>query len=183
VVRTNAKQREKHILFEPPPSPLPEPDGTAISAREWTDALARARELALTQQSLTGSYSGDSTLELASSQIPSPAGSTIGPTTVGGGGGPTVVALTATAGGDMNGLLHQSAFYSPSIGGGGDPAAIDGVNVPMGTRAVNMRGGGGGAAPAPPGPGADEAAEAERGNKGRKRFSRRQSKGGLAAVF
>jgi hypothetical protein len=99
-----------------------------------------------------------------------------------------VVALTATAGGEMNHLPHMShrpasstAFYASSAVGA-DGVTIDGVNVPMGSRAtINMRGGG---APAPPGPGMDEAeAEAARGNKGRKRFSRRQSKGGLAAVF
>jgi hypothetical protein len=174
-------QREKHILFEPAPSPLPEPDGTAISAREWTDALARARELALTQQSLTGSYSGDSTLELASSQMPSPSGSTIAQQST---GGPAVVALSATAGGDMN-HFSQSASTSYYVNGvAADGVSIDGVNVPMGARAtINMRGGAGGAAPAPPGPGMDEAEAEARGNKGRKRFSRRQSKGGLAAVF
>ncbi len=104
------------------------------------------------------------------------------------------MALTATAGGDQSHhphLLHHpshvtaqpsAAFYASSAVADGGGATIDGVNVPMGSRAtVNMRGGG---APAPPAPGVDEAdAEAARGSKGRKRFSRRQSKGGLAAVF
>jgi hypothetical protein len=111
--------------------------------------------------------------------MPSPAGSTIGPS------GPAVVALTATAGdlGHSHLLHHPSstastAFYA-SNAVAADGATIDGVNVPMGSRAtMNMRGGGA-PAPAP----ADEAEDGARANKGRKRFSRRQSKGGLAAVF
>jgi 3-phosphoinositide dependent protein kinase-1 len=95
------------------------------------DTLARARELALTQQSLTGSYSGDSALDMSSSRISSPGGSSFG-------------------GGD-NGYF-------------GSDTALDGVNIPSTSRLRK-----------------EEDAESLR--KGRKRFSRRQSKGGLAAVF
>lgn len=97
------------------------------------DILARARELALTQQSLTGSYSGDSALDMSSSRISSPGGSSFG-------------------GGADNGYF------------GGPDTALDGVNIPSTSRLRK-----------------EEDAESLR--KGRKRFSRRQSKGGLAAVF
>jgi len=120
--------RDKHILFEPPPSPPPEPDGTAVVASEWMVVIDRARELAIAQQSFTGSYSGDSTFNDLSSQISSPTGSTLGGTEFAGEG------------------------------------ALDGVNIPS---AIRLR--------------KDDDAESLR--KGRKRFSRRQSKGGLAAVF
>jgi 3-phosphoinositide dependent protein kinase-1 len=162
-------QREKHILFEPPTSPLPEPDGTAIVAQEWLDSLAKAKELAITQQSLTGSYSGDSTLELSSSQIPSPAGSTLG-------GGPTGLgAVAASSSADhlhLHHLHHQhpaTAFYT--AGAAADAVSLDGVNVPTGSRGTAAAGG----------LRANDDADSLR--KGRKRFSRRQSKGGLAAVF
>ena len=111
-----------------PPSPPPEPDGTAVIVSEWLGAIDRARELAITQQSYNGSYSGDSTFNDLSSQISSPTGSTLGGADFGGDG------------------------------------ALDGVNIPS---AVRLR--------------KDEDTESLR--KGRKRFSRRQSKGGLAAVF
>jgi 3-phosphoinositide dependent protein kinase-1 len=90
--------------------------------------IDRARELAIAQQSFTGSYSGDSTFNDLSSQISSPTGSTLGGTEFGGDG------------------------------------ALEGVNIPS---AIRLR--------------KDDDAESLR--KGRKRFSRRQSKGGLAAVF
>ena len=95
---------------------------------EWLGAIDRARELAITQQSYNGSYSGDSTFNDLSSQISSPTGSTLGGADFGGDG------------------------------------SLDGVNIPS---AVRLR--------------KDEDSESLR--KGRKRFSRRQSKGGLAAVF
>jgi hypothetical protein len=78
---------------------------------------------------MNGSYSGDSALDMSSSRISSPGGSSFG-------------------GGD-NGYFGSD---------------IEGVNIPSTSRLRK-----------------EEDAESLR--KGRKRFSRRQSKGGLAAVF
>jgi 3-phosphoinositide dependent protein kinase-1 len=114
-------------------SPPPEPDGTAIATAEWLETLVRARDLGYTQQSISGSYSGESAMEL-SSQMPSPAGSSL-------------------AGGDGSYMDADAAL------------ALEGVNVPSSTSRLRK----------------EEDAESLR--KGRKRFSRRQSKGGLAAVF
>jgi 3-phosphoinositide dependent protein kinase-1 len=102
-----------------------------LATEEWLETINRARELAFTQQSLTGSYSGDSTLNDLSSQISSPTGSTLG---------------------GADGGLYSS------------DGTLDGVNIPS-SRALRV----------------DDDTDSVR--KGRKRFSRRQSKGGLAAVF
>ncbi|KAF2675045.1 Pkinase-domain-containing protein [Microthyrium microscopicum] len=125
--------REKHILFEVPLTPPPEPDGTRIAAEEWLDCLFRARELYLTQQSLTGSYSNDSAMDMSSS-ISSPAGSSYG--------------------GDNN-------FF-------GSDSTLEGVNIP--SSASRLR----------------KEEDANNLQKGRKRFSRRQSKnipGSFPSVF
>jgi len=68
---------------------------------------------------------------------------------------------------DMSSQISSPAGSSYGVGDGayfGDDAALDGVNIPSTSRLRK-----------------EEDSESLR--KGRKRFSRRQSKGGLAAVF
>ncbi|KAJ5577646.1 Serine/threonine-protein kinase PKH2 [Penicillium hispanicum] len=50
--------REKHFVFEDPKPSSSNIAATAVSAQEWLDALDRAREMALTQQS-AGPYSAE----------------------------------------------------------------------------------------------------------------------------
>jgi 3-phosphoinositide dependent protein kinase-1 len=114
-------QPTKHLLFEDPKALPSDPDGSMYSAQEWVETIERAKDFVISQ-SLTNSYSGDSTLNDLSSALSSP---------------------TSTLGGDT---------------------ALDGVNIPS----ARLRKG-------------------EHGDnesiKGRKRFSKRHSKNGLAAVF
>jgi len=123
-------QKDKHILFEDPKATTSDPDGSLYSAKEWIEAIDKAREFALSQ-SLTNSYSGDSTLNDLSSSLPSP---------------------TSTLDNSQDGPL-------------------EGVNIPSARDHHHrhlMPGG-----------------ESSEGGsfKGRKRFSKRHSKNGLAAVF
>jgi 3-phosphoinositide dependent protein kinase-1 len=135
-------KRDKHITFEQPPSPPPEPNGTAILADEWLESLSTARDMALTQHSLTGvgSYSGDSNMDISgTSQLPSP---------------------NDSIGLDMDGTL-------------------DGIDIPNGSQHGIMHG-----SRFRDGDEPRDAMGSDNGQKkGKKRFSRRQSKGGLAAVF
>lgn len=132
-------QKDKHLLFEDPKATTSDPDGSMYAAKEWLETIDKARkrskmrsshhsltadqarELAISQ-SLTNSYSGDSTFNDLSSTVSSPA---------------------STLGGD---------------------GALEGVNIP----AQRLR----------------KDHEADNVSlKGRKRFSKRHSKNGLAAVF
>jgi hypothetical protein len=123
---TNALQRDKHYLFEPPLSPHPEADGTAIASAEWLDVLSASREMGL-QNTVT-----DVEPIEFSSQLSTP---------------------TDTRNGGTAYLEEDD-----------DPGQLDGVNIPLhGTGKLRR-------------------SEPEDGKRG-KRFSRRQSKGGLAAVF
>lgn len=97
-----------------------DPDGSMYAAREWIDSIERAKDFAI-GQSLTNTYSGDSTFNELSSTLSSP---------------------TSTL---------------------GNNEALEGVNIPTTGR---LRKGDDGES-----------------IKGRKRFSKRHSKNGLAAVF
>ncbi|TKA66021.1 hypothetical protein B0A49_10499, partial [Cryomyces minteri] len=68
--------RDKHLTFEDPKATTSDPDGSMYSAQEWLEAIELARELAMSQ-SITNSYSGESTFNDMSSSLPSPS-STIG---------------------------------------------------------------------------------------------------------
>jgi 3-phosphoinositide dependent protein kinase-1 len=138
-------KKDKHIVFEQPSSPLPEPDGTAILAREWMDTFSSAREIAFAQHTISGvnSYSGDSNFDVSgASQLSSPDG-------VGSSGSMGLEYDGQADGVDvLNGHHHQGSRFRD-----GDEPRSDARELTDGK------------------------------NKGRKRFSRRQSKGGLAAVF
>jgi len=108
-------------VFEDPKATTSDPDGSKYSTQEWLDSIERAKEIAISQ-SMTNSYSGDSTFNDLSSTLSSP---------------------TSTLGGD---------------------ATFDGVNIPTGRHLRKEHGD-------------------NESIKGRKRFSKRQSKNGLAAVF
>jgi 3-phosphoinositide dependent protein kinase-1 len=101
---------------------ISDPDGSMYAAQEWIETIERAKDFAISQ-SVTNSYSGDSTFNDLSSTLSSP---------------------TSTL-------------------GNGD--ALEGVNIPTAGR---LRKG--------------EIGDGE-SIKGRKRFSKRHSKNGLAAVF
>ncbi|KAE8148127.1 kinase-like domain-containing protein [Aspergillus avenaceus] len=62
--------REKHFVFEDPKPQSSSGNTTALSAQEWVDALDRAREMALFQQS-NGSYSADEAFHNISSELSS----------------------------------------------------------------------------------------------------------------
>ncbi|CEL07514.1 Putative 3-phosphoinositide-dependent protein kinase [Aspergillus calidoustus] len=62
--------RDKHYVFEDPKPSSSNIGTTAMSAQEWLDALDRAREMALAQQS-NGPYSGDETFRDLSSGLSS----------------------------------------------------------------------------------------------------------------
>jgi len=118
-------QRDKHLVFEDPKATTSDPDGSMYSAREWLDAINRAKDFAISQ-SLTNSYSGDSTFNDLSSTLSSPS------STLGGDGALDTVST----------LASRHLRKDPSSDRG------DGDSL-----------------------------------KGRKRFSKRHSKNGLAAVF
>ncbi len=101
---------------------------TAISAQEWLDALARAREIAISLQTSNNNYSNDDSLNLSSSALSSHA-STMDRTT-------DLSPHAAGHGHSGRSILHKQQS-------GGDAESL----------------------------------------KGRKRFSKRQSKSGLTAVF
>lgn len=113
--------KDKHLVFEDPKATTSDPDGSKYSTQEWLDSIERAKEIAISQ-SMTNSYSGDSTFNDLSSTLSSP---------------------TSTLGGD---------------------AAFDGVNIPTSRHLRKEHGD-------------------NESIKGRKRFSKRHSKNGLAAVF
>ena len=108
-------------MFEDPKATISDPDGSKYSTQEWLDSIERAKEIAISQ-SMTNSYSGDSTFNDLSSTLSSP---------------------TSTLGGD---------------------AAFDGVNIPTSRHLRKEHGD-------------------NESIKGRKRFSKRHSTNGLAAVF
>ncbi|KAL5440063.1 hypothetical protein PMIN06_009752 [Paraphaeosphaeria minitans] len=110
--------RDKQYVFEDPKSTTSDPNGSKFYTQEWLDSIEQARDYAISQ-SMTNSYSGDSTLN------------------------------------DLN-----SALSSPSSTLGGD-SALEGVNIPA-TRMLRK-----------------EQADSD-SLKGRKRFSKRHSKNGLA---
>ncbi|KAF2449549.1 Pkinase-domain-containing protein [Karstenula rhodostoma CBS 690.94] len=110
--------RDKQYVFEDPKSTTSDPNGSKFYTQEWLDSIDQARDYAISQ-SMTNSYSGDSTLN------------------------------------DLN-----SALSSPTSTLGGD-SALDGVNIPT-TRMLRK-----------------EQADSD-SLKGRKRFSKRHSKNGLA---
>lgn len=113
--------KDKHLVFEDPKATTSDPDGSKYSTQEWLDSIEHAKEIAISQ-SMTNSYSGDSTFNDLSSTLSSP---------------------TSTLGGD---------------------AAFDGVNIPTNRHLRKEHGD-------------------NESIKGRKRFSKRHSKNGLAAVF
>ena len=130
IPQLNVSQKDKRLLFEDPKATTSDPDGSLYSAKEWIEAIDKAREFALSQ-SLTNSYSGDSTLNDLSSNLSSPAST-----------------------------LDNS-----------QDGPLEGVNIPS-TRDHHrhlMQGG--------------ESGDGGGSNKGMKRFSKRHSKNGLAAVF
>ncbi|KAJ4360564.1 serine/threonine protein kinase [Didymosphaeria variabile] len=110
--------RDKQYVFEDPKSTTSDPNGSKFYTQEWLDSIEQARDYAISQ-SMTNSYSGDSTLN------------------------------------DLN-----SALSSPTSTLGGD-SALEGVNIPT-TRMLRK-----------------EQADSD-SLKGRKRFSKRHSKNGLA---
>ncbi|KAK5464690.1 serine/threonine protein kinase [Exophiala xenobiotica] len=120
--------RDRHFVFEDPKPPSNEPMATAISAQEWLDALARAREIAISLQTSNSNYSNDDSLNLSSSALSSHA-STMDRTT-------DLSPHAPGHGHSGRAILHKQQS-------GGDAESI----------------------------------------KGRKRFSKRQSKSGLTAVF
>lgn len=103
-------------MFEDPKSTTSDPNGSKFYTQEWLDCIEQARDYAISQ-SMTNSYSGDSTLNDLNSGSP-----------------------TSTLGGD---------------------SALEGVNIPT-TRMLRK-----------------EPADSD-SMKGRKRFSKRHSKNGLA---
>jgi 3-phosphoinositide dependent protein kinase-1 len=119
---TNLIKPAKHLLFEDPKAVVSDPDGSMYAAQEWIETIERAKDFAISQ-SLTNSYSGDSTFNDISSTLSSP---------------------TSTL---------------------GNNEVLEGVNIPTAGR---LRKG--------------EVGDGE-SIKGRKRFSKRHSKNGLAAVF
>ena len=64
-------QRDKRFTFEDPKSASSDGATTSASAREWLDAIERAREIALSQ-SMTNSYSGDDALKDLQTGLSSP---------------------------------------------------------------------------------------------------------------
>ncbi|KAJ5644967.1 Serine/threonine-protein kinase PKH2 [Penicillium longicatenatum] len=116
--------REKHFVFEDPKPSSSNIGSTAVSAQEWLDALDRAREMALTQQS-SGSYSAEDAFRNMSSGFSSHANTL-----------------------DRNSELQNENNVPP-------PGRNTLVKQQADTESV----------------------------KGKKRFSRRHSKNGLAAVF
>lgn len=111
-------KRDKQYVFEDPKSTTSDPNGSKFYTQEWLDSIEQARDYAISQ-SMTNSYSGDSTLNDLNSTLSSP---------------------TSTLGGD---------------------SALEGVNIPT-TRMLRK-----------------EQADSD-SLKGRKRFSKRHSKNGLA---
>lgn len=118
-------QREKHYVFEDPKPSSSNIGATAVSAQEWLDALDRAREMAMTQQS-SGPYSAEDAFRDISSGFSS----------------------------------HTNTLDRNS-----DPQTESGGHAPGRNHLVKHQG-----------TDSDSA-------KGKKRFSRRHSKNGLAAVF
>ncbi|KAJ6011104.1 Serine/threonine-protein kinase PKH2 [Penicillium sp. IBT 35674x] len=116
--------REKHFVFEDPKPSSSNIGSAAVSAQEWLDALDRAREMALTQQS-SGSYSAEDAFRNMSSGFSSHA----------------------------NTLDRSSELQNEN-------------NIPPPGRNTLVK----------------HQADTE-SVKGKKRFSRRHSKNGLAAVF
>lgn len=120
---TNIKQRDKHYTFEDVKPASSETNTTAVSTREWLDAVDRAKELANAQSQFRGSQTDD----------------------------------TLTPGG----LSHASTFEEQADFESSPPA--------QGHRGVLQK------------------QHSNTGDseslKGRKRFSKRQSKSGLTAVF
>ncbi|KAJ5609166.1 Serine/threonine-protein kinase PKH2 [Penicillium herquei] len=117
--------RDKHFVFEDPKPSSSNIGATALSAQEWLDALDRAREMALTQQS-SGAYSAEDAFREISSGFSSHANT-----------------LDRTSD-------HQNENNVPQ-----PPVRNTLVKQQADTESV----------------------------KGKKRFSRRHSKNGLAAVF
>ncbi|KAL6246662.1 serine/threonine protein kinase [Rhinocladiella similis] len=120
--------KDRHFVFEDPKPPSNEQMATAISAQEWLDALARAREIAISLQNSNNTYSNDDTLNLSSSGLSSHA-STMDRTS-------DLSPPSVNHGHSGRMMLHKQHS-------GGDAESL----------------------------------------KGRKRFSKRQSKSGLTAVF
>ncbi|KAJ5648189.1 Serine/threonine-protein kinase PKH2 [Penicillium lividum] len=116
--------REKHFVFEDSKPSSSNIGSTAVSAQEWLDALDRAREMALTQQS-SGSYSAEDAFRNMSSGFSSHA----------------------------NTLDRNSELQNEN-------------NMPLPGRNTLVK----------------QQTDTE-SVKGKKRFSRRHSKNGLAAVF
>ncbi|KAJ5625792.1 hypothetical protein N7510_002101 [Penicillium lagena] len=117
--------REKHYVFEDPKPSSSNIGATAVSAQEWLDALDRAREMAMTQQS-SGPYSADDAFRDISSGFSS----------------------------------HTNTLDRNS-----DPQTESGAHAPLRNHLVKH-----------------QVADSE-STKGKKRFSKRHSKNGLAAVF
>ncbi|EXJ87951.1 AGC/PDK1 protein kinase [Capronia coronata CBS 617.96] len=118
--------KDKHYVFEDPKPASNDPTATAVSAQEWLDTLARARDIAM--QNSSNNYSTDDTLTLTSSALSSHA----------------------------NTMSHSTDLSPPSASHGHSGRAI-----------LHKQHSGG---------------DSE-SLKGRKRFSKRQSKSGLTAVF
>ncbi|KAF9741518.1 Serine/threonine-protein kinase ksg1 [Paraphaeosphaeria minitans] len=63
--------RDKQYVFEDPKSTTSDPNGSKFYTQEWLDSIEQARDYAISQ-SMTNSYSGDSTLNDLNSALSSP---------------------------------------------------------------------------------------------------------------
>ncbi|MCJ1314590.1 pkb-activating kinase-like protein [Agyrium rufum] len=182
--------RDKHFTFEAPNSSSSDGSTTASAAQDWIDAIEHAREIALSQ-SMQNSYSGSDVFQSA---MNSPSGTlnTLNMSSDrrkgGGGGGGAMDSRETLAGvngggggggggggnGSRNTLRKEHGeeyhlFASGMMGGGA------GRDRTEGERGFGMGAGGNGNAGGSVGSGSTP--------KGFKRFSKRGSKNGLAAVF
>jgi len=167
-------QKDKHFTFEDPKSSTSDATSTAAAAQEWLDALDRSRDIA-SSRTMANSFSGsiDDTLFNSSSTSKSPTMNfdLIGEGTgnwshLGDRGDPGQRRLSDGIG--AAGLVGGSTGAGSLI----EQATNSNANGEGAGRRHLMR------------PGRDGDGEGgKEGPRGFKRFSRRQSKNGLAAVF